>query len=516
MKLTRLTSGLVAASAALALAACGVSSADTASTAGTTGTTTSQTSTSSTGSTVAADFFKDNLAAHSEADDADYTASEASTVTLKDGASTVTGSGVSVDGDTVTITAPGTYVVSGTLRNGSLVVASEAEGKVRIVLSNASITNAGGAAIAVTAADEVVLVLADGTTNALADGTGYDTSAQDAPNAALFSMADLTIAGTGSLNVTGNTNDGISSKDGLVILSGSVTVTAVDDALRGKDYVIVEGGTLKLTAEQDGIKSDNETDDTVGYVQVSGGTVSITAGDDGIHAEGDLAITGGTIEISRSSEGIEGANIAVTGGATTITATDDGVNVSSGVAGANQGPGGGQMADDGSLLLITGGTLVVNSDGDGLDSNGSTTISGGTTVVNGPTMNGNGALDSNGGIDVTGGTVVAAGSSGMAEAPESASAQGWISISFSPAIEAGQTVQVVSGDTVIASYTTTKSVASLVIAADGIESGTAYDIYVGGQLAKDAVGTYSASGSTTGATSIGSVTAGQHTSGGRP
>ena len=116
MKLTRLTSGLVAASAALALAACGTAAADSASTASTT--TTSQTSTTTTGSTVTADFFKDNITSHAESDDADFNATDAVTITLKDGASTASGSGVNVEGDTVTITAPGTYVVSGTLSNG--------------------------------------------------------------------------------------------------------------------------------------------------------------------------------------------------------------------------------------------------------------------------------------------------------------------------------------------------------------------------------------------------------------
>ncbi len=82
---------------------------------------------------------------------------------------------------------------------------SDAEGKVRIVLDGASITNTAGSAMVITAADEAVVVLADGSENVLTDGTGYDTSADDAPNAALFSMADLTIGGTGSLTVTGNT-----------------------------------------------------------------------------------------------------------------------------------------------------------------------------------------------------------------------------------------------------------------------------------------------------------------------
>ncbi len=392
---------------------------------------------------------------------------------------------------------------------------SDAEGKARIVLDNASITNNAGSAFVVTAADEAVVVLADGSENFLTDGTDYDTSADDAPNAALFSMADLTIGGTGSLTVTGNTNDGISSKDGLVIQGGTITVTATDDGIRGKDYLIIEDGTVTVESGDDGLKSDNETDDTVGYTSLKGGTIEVAAGDDGIHAEGDLAITGGKLTITKSNEGLEGATITVAGGATSVTASDDGVNASSGTGTADTaGQGGGGMADDGSLLTISGGTLLVNSEGDGLDSNGATVITGGTTVVSGPTANGNGALDSNGGITVTGGTVVAAGSSGMAESPSAESTSGWVAVAFGEAVAAGQTISIVTDGTVIASYTTVKEAASLVVADPGITSGQTYDVYLGGRLAGTTVGTYSDSGDVTGATRNTTVTAGQAIAGG--
>lgn len=466
------------------------------------------------GSTAGLAAFSDNTEPHAEADDADYTAADAMSVTLADGGSTSTASSrVSIDGDTITISAPGTYVLSGTLSNGSVVVNSSAEGKVRLVLSNAQITSTIGSALVISAADEAVVVLAPGTTNALTDGTGYDISADDAPNAALFSMADLTIAGTGTLTVTGNTNDGIGSKDGVVILSGSITVQASDDGIRGKDYVIVDGGTVNVTAGGDALKSDNETDDTVGYLAINGGAVTLKAGDDGMHAEGDLAVTGGTLAVVQSNEGLEGVTITLAGGSTDITASDDGVNASSGT-GTNTGggPGGGGMQGDGSLLTISGGTHLVNAGGDGLDSNGSTVISGGTTVVSGPTGSGNGALDSNGGITVTGGTVLAAGSAGMAESPSAESSSGWIAASVE--VAAGQTVSVVSGSTVIASYTAVKDVSSLVLADSALKSGESYDLYVGGQLAATTVGTYSAGGSIDGATKTTTVTAGQAVAGG--
>ena len=532
MKRTKIVSAVAALVAAASLAACGVSTSDTTAAAGQSvvqaadGSTTS--GTSGTSATTAS--LTDNVASHAEADDADYTASEAVTVTLADGASKASSStGVSVDGDTVAISSPGTYVLSGTLSDGQVVVDSDAEGTVRIVLDNASISSSSASPFVIKAADEAVVVLADGTTNSLTDGASYgDDSSTDDPNATLYSMADLTITGTGSLAVKGNSNDGIASKDGLVIQSGTIAVVAADDGIRGKDYAIVEGGTIAVQAGGDAIKSDNETDDTVGYVSISGGSVTLAAGDDGIHAEGDLAVSGGTLTVKQSNEGIEGATITLSGGTNTITASDDAVNVSMGTAttsdqagqdgqdgqGGQGGPGGGGMQDQtsqGAVLTISGGTNVITSEGDGLDSNGSIVVTGGTTVVNGPTMNGNGALDSNGGITVAGGTVVAAGSSGMAEAPETDSESGWVSVTFSSPVAAGETISIVSGDAVVASFTTAKETASLVVAADGITSGDSYDVYVGGSLASGPTGSYSAGGSIDGASKVTTVTAGEHT-----
>ncbi|GAA1795782.1 MAG: carbohydrate-binding domain-containing protein [Actinobacteria bacterium] len=520
MKTQRITSALVALTAGLGLAACGGNASGTpagsvtSAVSGSTGTSSSSSAPAS-GSVTSAEsaLLSDNAASHASAQDTTYDAAQAVSVTLADGASTASGTaGVSIKDDLITISTPGTYVLKGTLTDGSVVVNSDTDGTVRLVLDGATITNSVGAAVNIQAADQAVVVLADGTTNALTDGTGYDTSAQDAPNAALFSMADLTIGGSGSLTVTGNTNDGIASKDGLVIQGGTIQVTAVDDGVRGKDYLIVAGGSLDVSAADDGLKSDNESDDTVGYILISGGKTTVTAGDDGVHAEGDLAVTGGTVEVTKSTEALEGANIVIENGSISLTSSDDGLNATAGTS-SGGGMGGGGMQDDGSQLLISGGTIVVNAGGDGLDSNGRTTISGGTTVVYGPTMNGNGSLDSNGGTTVTGGTVLAAGSSGMAEAPDSASTGGWVQLGFSSTVSAGQTVSIASGDQVLATFTAVKDYSNLVFTGAGITSGQSYDVWFGGALAADQVATFSLGGSIDGATKVGSVTAGQGTGG---
>lgn len=520
---TRLTNALSALALTASLTACSVASAATiaptsvvSSSPATTATTTTTASTTSVTSGEATQLWADNVTHHAEADDAEYEAAEAIDIVLSDG-ETTGGTGVQVDGSTVTITQPGTYVISGELTDGQVVVDSAAEGKVRLVLDGATITNADGAALYVKAADEAVIVLADGSTNALTDGATVATvegvDEADQPTAALFSMADLTITGGGALTVTGNTADGIATKDGLVIASGTVTVAAADDGIRGKDYIVVSGGTLDVTAAADALKATNEDDDTVGYILIEGGAVTVDAGDDGLHAEGDLAINDGTVTVARSNEGIEGYSVSIAGGNVAVISSDDGINVSDGSSTSGDGGMGG-MSDTGQYLLISGGTTVVNADGDGLDSNGATIVSGGVTIVNGPEGNGNGALDANGGTSVTGGTLLAAGSGGMAEAPSEASTVGWVSVSLTTPLQDGETLSVVSGDTVIASYTATGSVASIILAADGIESGANYDVYVGGSLAGDgAVANYSPGGSVDGATKVATVTAGQHTGG---
>ena len=179
---------------------------------------------------------------------------------------------------------------------GQVVVDSAADGDVQLVLDGASITSSTGAALAVTQADEAVVVLADGSSNELTSADTFaDTTSEDAPNAALVSMTDLTIGGNGSLTVTAPSLDGIASKDGLVISGGTITVDAADDGIRGKDHIAVTGGTLDVTAGGDALKADNDTDADQGWISVTDGTITLAAGGDGLVATTDVLVSGGTI-----------------------------------------------------------------------------------------------------------------------------------------------------------------------------------------------------------------------------
>lgn len=261
-------------------------------------------------------------------------------VSLDGDTATADGSGVTVDGATVTITAPGTYRLTGSL-DGQVVVDSADDGVVRLVLDDAEITSSTTAAVAVMDADQVSVVLPDGSASSLTDATDYEyADGEDEPNAALYSTADLAISGGGSLTVTGRSNDGIGAKDGLVI-AADVTVEAVDDGIRGKDYLVVTGGTLDVEAGGDGLKADNEEDATAGYVALLGGSVTIAAGDDGVDATSDLVVDGESLVVTSSTEGLEAFAVTLASGTVDVTATDDGVNAAGGTTteGSGQAPG---------------------------------------------------------------------------------------------------------------------------------------------------------------------------------
>ncbi|MDQ0736120.1 carbohydrate-binding domain-containing protein [Arthrobacter agilis] len=451
---------------------------------------------------------------HYDDDDLTWDAAEEVPVTLADGASTATGDGVSVDGDTVTVTAAGTYRLSGTLTDGQLVVAAGEEGVVRILLDGVELTSSTGSPFVVSGANEVLLYLEDGSTNTLTDAGAYADTGTDAPNAALYSMADLTIGGTGSLTVEGNAADGIVSKDGLVLAAGDVTVDAVDDGIKGKDYIALLGGTWDVTAGGDGVKSTNEDEDGRGWFTVYGGQLVVSSGDDGVKAATLLTVDAGTVDVTGSVEGLEAQHITINGGTVGVTSSDDGVNAaggssSAGGMGGMGGMGGGSMEVGDYTVTVTGGTLTIDSEGDGLDSNGDASITGGTVTVNGPSGEGNGALDVNGTLTVDGGTVAAAGSAGMAVTPDAASAQSGVQVTFGSALPAGTAVQIATADgTVVGAFVTGKDTASLVYSSSAITAGETYTIYAGGTTTASAGIT---EGTLDGAQELGTVVAGEYT-----
>lgn len=225
-----------------------------------------------------------------------WTAADSTAITLAGTAAVVDGAGATAQEGTVTITEAGTYVLSGTLSDGQIIVDEQAKGTVRLVLNGAHLTDSDNAPVYIKEAGKVVITLQEGTDNSVTDGAAYvfADGAGDEPSAALFSKADLTINGTGKLTVTGNYNDGITGKDDVKIMSGTIEVKAADDGIVGKDLVAIQEGNITIHAEGDGIKSTNDKDAAMGFIAIAAGTFDITAGNDGIQAETAAVIDGGT------------------------------------------------------------------------------------------------------------------------------------------------------------------------------------------------------------------------------
>lgn len=461
----------------------------------------------------------------------EYDESSAVKITLNGSSAVVSGSGVNISGSTVTITSAGTYIISGSLSDGQIVIAASDSDKVQLVLNNAEINCNTSAAVYVKSADKVFVTLPAGTTNSLGGGTEYVQTDDNTVDGVIFSKSDLTLNGTGTLKIDADYRHGIVTKDTLCITGGTYVIDAVKTCLAGKDGIKILDGSFTLTAGSKGLNSGNDDDAKAGSIYIAGGTFTIkseddsihadgsciiaggtytiAAGDDGIHASYDTIITDGSITITDSYEGIEGRRITVSGGTINLTASDDGINAATGGSSDEQRMPGGQQpqemrmpggqkpsgmdmdnkgqapasrsaSDDDVYVKITGGTITVNAGGDGIDSNGNLYITGGTVYVAGPTSNGDGALDYEEEASITGGTLIAAGSSGMAQGMGSNSTQCSMLVNLSETIAAGSVISLKdSSGNVLISWTSPKQFSSVVISTAELAQGSTYALVTG-------------------------------------
>jgi len=228
--------------------------------------------------------------------DASYDESECTAITLEDENSSCDSDAVTIDGQTVTITSEGTYFISGTLSNGSIVVDVEDSEKVQLVFENVSITNESGAAVYVRQADKVFLRLAEGSENKVVSN-GTTTEDDSNIDGAIFAKGDLTINGTGTLTVTSAAH-GIVCKDDLVVTGGTYNISAEKQGLSGKDSVRIADGAFDITSGGDAIHSENADDETKGFVYVANGSFTLNADGDGISASYAVQLDDGTYEIT--------------------------------------------------------------------------------------------------------------------------------------------------------------------------------------------------------------------------
>lgn len=323
----------------------------------------------------------------------------AAVIALSGTAATVSGSGAVADGGVVTIEAGGTYVLRGTLSEGRVIV-NAPKAEVVLVLDGASITCSYGSPLYIYKSSETTVYLEAGTTNTLTDGSvytyadSYSSAEDEEPNACLYSKSDLILAGTGTLVVNANANNGITSKDTLKITSATVQVTAKNHGINGKDYLILKEATINVASGGDALRSTNDKDTTLGYIVSVDSALTLVAGEDGIQAETSLTIESGSCHITAgggyrgnvstdvSAKGLKaGTTLGVASGTFVLDCADDTIH-----AGGN--------------IVISGGTFSLTTGDDGIHSDENVTISGGEITVTQSYEGIEGAS-----IDITGGTI---------------------------------------------------------------------------------------------------------------
>ena len=337
----------------------------------------------------------------------------------------VTGDGAVAENGKVTIRKAGTYLLSGTLEEGQLLVDAEEGAEIILVFDGFKISNSTDAPLLFESGSSITLVLKDGSENAVTD---LRSSAEE-NKAAIYTKSDLTISGNGTLDVTGTAEDAIHSKTN---------------------------------------------------VTVQGGTINLKAGDDAIHADETLTILDGKVTVLESEEGLEGLVVDIQGGDITVNASDDGLNASDG-SGSDKARG---QATEGAEIRISGGVLTVKAGGDGIDSNGDLIISGGTVVVDGPSDGGNAPIDYDGKGVISGGTVFVSGDSGMFQSlNDSGSTQNSIVYYLSETQAAGTKVAVADskGNVIYENNSTTQAFNTVLFSAADLKSGENYIVTVGEQ-----------------------------------
>lgn len=344
-----------------------------------------------------------------------YEESGAVYVTLSDDGITGETDGVAINGQMVTITAEGTYIFSGTLSEGQIVVDAD-NAKVQIVFDNVDITCASSAAVYVKSAEKVFVTLAEGSQNTLRNTDEYVAIDDNNIDAVIFAKSDLTLNGTGSLTIISAEGHGIVSKDDLKITGGTYDITAAGHALSEKDSVRIADGTFILTAEKDGIHAENADDEETGYIYIADGDFTITSDGDGMDASNIVQIEDGTFDITA---GGGAANSQKThesdmpgGGMSQNIERPDGESMPR----MGEKPDGENMPQDtttdesgtstkgikaGGGMYLNGGTYQIDSADDSIHSNANITIADGTYTL----ATGDDGVHADDALTVNGGTI---------------------------------------------------------------------------------------------------------------
>ena len=309
-------------------------------------------------------------------------------ITLNGNSATVSGKGASVSGSVVTVSKKGTYVIRGSLENGQIIVDTDKDSKVQLVLENATIHCRSSAAIYVRQADKVFLTLPEGTENTLSSGETYVAIDENDIDSVIFSKEDLTLNGSGSLLLQSPGGHGIVSKDEMTLTGGAITVQCAGHGLSGKDNVCIDGAALTIQAGKDGIQCDHDEDSGLGFVCILSGTFQIEAEGDGISASGTLEILGGSFDILTGG-GWENGEVHTDDFGPGFGGGRPG-GMGGGKPGSSQGGNANQTTEDsisnkglksGGGMALSGGSFLLNCADDAVHGNENVTVSGGVFQI---------------------------------------------------------------------------------------------------------------------------------------
>ena len=502
---------------------------------------------------------------HYSAKDVTWDSSSEVTIDLSNPTAT---DGVTVSDGVITITKAGNYKLTGTYEGQIKVEAADSDMVRLILNNATITNSTGAAINVVKADEVVIYTasgttntVSDGSSYSDTASGSPDAAIYSKSDLTLAGEGTLNVEGkyeegihttdglviaSGTLEVNA-ANTGIKGKDYVDILDGTITVTASQDGIKAtndtdgnRGWVRLSGGTVNISAGDDGFKAER-------VLEISGGTLNITQSNEGIEAQ-YINILDGTVNVTSSDDGInasystttttdststESASTSTTQTAQTTQGNQNSApqapsgsagqappggqapsgSMGSGTTGqppagggmrGGMGGGGGTFEVVDATINIAGGTVTVNANGDGIDSNGTATLSGGTLIVNGPFTGGNASLDTNGDLLLNGATVTAGNSGDMFEAPSTNSTSGYVKISNVSNLSAGTTVQVAdSSGNVVANYKVTNSNTALILVSSSkITKGQSYTVYTTTDSV-DASSTTLASN----ATSLGSFTA---------
>ncbi len=417
----------------------------------------------------------------------------------------------------LTIKSAGTYVVSGTCSNGTIVVKKNVTG-VTLVLNGLTLSASATAPITCNKGSGVTIYAAAGTTNTLSDDQYNnddvytdETLYPDIENAVIKCKdgSNVTICGTGTINVNAYGKNGVKGGADLYEedADGNATSTLLSTAsLTIKDVTLNVSIKHSYKDPEDASAYDGDAIKSEKELNILSGTVTVSANDDGVKCDYTLNIgaegtTGPTIKVTKAAEGIEGSVVNIYSGNVYVNATDDGINAANG-----------DIADRSADFRYNqyGGYVYVNvTNGDGIDSNGSATLAGGTLEVYAPSQGDGDPIDTEYGCTLSGATVLAVGHAMMQQSYSASTAYvtfGGTSGGFggfgggnngSNLVSANSSIAIkdASGNTVYTAKSAAPRNASYVLfASPSLTTGSSYTLYNGSTAASTATASTAATG----------------------